>query len=97
MTDRKNDWFATLLNIEDKPEITENVLYANGITPDNTDEIDTAFSETVILAPPTGTRIAKYYTEVYMIKLLNSLVVIVSIIIAILTANKAKHYKKFYK
>ena len=69
----------------------------SSITPDNTDEIDTAFSETVILAPPTGTRIAKYYTEVYMIKLLNSLVVIVSIIIAILTANKAKHYKKFYK
>jgi hypothetical protein len=36
MIDRKNDWFATLLNIEDKPEITESVLYANGITPDNT-------------------------------------------------------------
>jgi len=36
MIEKKNDWVATLLNTESHPEITEEILYANGITPDNT-------------------------------------------------------------
>ena len=36
MIERKNDWFATQLNLQNRPEVTEFDLYSNGITPDNT-------------------------------------------------------------
>lgn len=65
MTDRKNDWFATLLNIEDKPEITENVLYANGITPDNTGIKDRDYYKNVPQVQERFTKDGKFDESAY--------------------------------
>ena len=65
MTDRKNDWFATLLNIEDKPEITESVLYANGITPDNTSIKDRDYYKNISQVQERFTKDGKFDESAY--------------------------------
>ena len=70
---------------------------ANLVDETEIDEMDTSYTETVSLVPPTGLELSRYYISIYMNKLLVLLVSIATLIIGFIVAKKMKGYKVVYK